>query len=574
MRTRLLFAIVFVVWTILIGFTLAYSVTRFVSDLTGDDTFTCTLIQDDSFPAKTIQRCIDCSAGAGDICEVLAGTYSETPDLNKSGTTGNPFILRNRSAEVVTIDATGINPGSPTAAILTFTTSVSFVHIQGIRIINAQSTLQPSTVGIAFQNGANHILVDGILIDGTGGSGIELIAGGNSFITIRNSTIQNFEGNAGLHVDDGAQIAFKNNVVQNSVGVIAGSANILMTHTEQAVIINNIVSNGCDMIRISGDDGPAARTGDRLVVRGNTLTNIGTPVQCLANGNRGIHLRGGAGLGFGHGFMGIAQNTIIGDTNTDAGIELVQAIHDIFIWNNSIVGTNRGLWDLSGCFGSNGLLTKVVNIQNNIFGDTRTGPTIEQWNKSIITDFTASHNLLFNPGKDLYLWDDDGDDNGEICPDSLTAYDISGFTTQTGEGTLSTNNDPLFVDESLNDLNLMATSQAIDMGDHIFHTRASGAATTVIPVDTDARLFFANPPDLYEVAQDTIQIGTTVVKVVSVAFVGPALETDITVDAPVTFGSGDGVHYVWTGSSPDMGAHEFVMAGTSTRRKVRPRVFR
>ncbi len=101
-------------------------------------------------------------------------------------------------------------------------------------------------------------------------------------------------------------------------------------------------------------------------------------------------------------------------------------------------------------------------------------------------------------------------------------------------------------------------SPLIDAGGFSVYTTSAGSNTTVIPVNRDPQRFFRDGIPTIGVAADLIQIddgdgipGTMVrTRIVSMT------ANSITVETPVSFGTGSGIHMPYTGNAPDIGAYE------------------
>lgn len=110
---------------------------------------------------------------------------------------------------------------------------------------------------------------------------------------------------------------------------------------------------------------------------------------------------------------------------------------------------------------------------------------------------------------------------------------------------------PQFLNADAGDFRVASSSPAIAAGMHLAHATASGASTTVVPVD-DPYSF----TDGYQVISgDVIRIGAN--PPVSVTAVDQAGE-NLTVSAPVTFAAGDPVDLAdHNGPAPDIGASPY-----------------
>ena len=111
--------------------------------------------------------------------------------------------------------------------------------------------------------------------------------------------------------------------------------------------------------------------------------------------------------------------------------------------------------------------------------------------------------------------------------------------------------DPFFIDEAGGDLRLAAASPHIDAAGFVTTTVGSGSGTTV-PV-ADAGYFFDGYGIAGEVG-DLIQLegGSQRARILSVDDNAHL----VTIDAPLTWSDGQGVHLAYAGGAPDVGAFE------------------
>src|SRR3989338_3752043 len=112
----------------------------------------------------------------------------------------------------------------------------------------------------------------------------------------------------------------------------------------------------------------------------------------------------------------------------------------------------------------------------------------------------------------------------------------------------------LFVNPSTTDFRLAAGSDAIDAGVALTTTR-SGGSGTIVPVQES--FYFYNGYGMTD--PDTIQIGSNIVKVVSIDESG----NNITVDRSISWTAGVGVSLPYNGAAPDAGAVEYGSGGST-----------
>ena len=189
--------------------------------------------------------------------------------------------------------------------------------------------------------------------------------------------------------------------------------------------------------------------------------------------------------------------------------------------------------------------SKNVHIWNSVFDNVATG--------ILLTDSPGPmsyYNNIFNASTAI-----SNASGGIISADNnrLMQGVYSGVTPGPNSSTGTVN----FVNAAGRDYHLTANNPAlIDKGAFFMRTSQAGSGTTVINVNKDPTIFFW--------VGDTIQIegvGTRVVKSMS--------GTSITVDAPMTYSAGAGVHLPWSGAAPDIGAFEYSAGGLTPPTNLR-----
>ncbi|MCH8853185.1 MAG: hypothetical protein IID41_11115 [Planctomycetes bacterium] len=115
-----------------------------------------------------------------------------------------------------------------------------------------------------------------------------------------------------------------------------------------------------------------------------------------------------------------------------------------------------------------------------------------------------------------------------------------------------------FISEFAEMLRPAPGSPLIDAGDFLVFATSAGANATVIPVDRDPRRVFRSGIPSIGVEPDIIQIddgdGNPATRIrVRIASM---TANNITVENPVSFDAGAGIHVPYTGNAPDIGAFE------------------
>jgi hypothetical protein len=111
---------------------------------------------------------------------------------------------------------------------------------------------------------------------------------------------------------------------------------------------------------------------------------------------------------------------------------------------------------------------------------------------------------------------------------------------------------PAFTNESEHDFRLMRGSAMIDAGKFVTQTDGAGSGTRMI-VDDPAYFYDGN--GIHGEAGDLIQLSdqTQTARVVAIDYPNRTL----VLSEPLSWQDGVGVHLAYTGTRPDMGAHEF-----------------
>jgi PKD repeat protein len=109
---------------------------------------------------------------------------------------------------------------------------------------------------------------------------------------------------------------------------------------------------------------------------------------------------------------------------------------------------------------------------------------------------------------------------------------------------------PGFVNADGGDFHLQSGSAAIDAGDFLTRTTASGSSTTTVPVQEAS--FFCD--GFERVAGDMVKVGSNALVMVTSVDYGANI---LTVASPISFNANDPVSLPYEGLAPDMGAFEY-----------------
>ncbi|KQN97852.1 hypothetical protein ASF12_21970 [Paenibacillus sp. Leaf72] len=434
-------------------------------------------------PWKTLQHAADV-VPVGSTVYVRGGVYNQKLNITRSGSAAaGPIIFTNYAEEVAVIDGTGLTASG--AEGLVSLTDVSHVTIKGLEIRNFTSTSK------------NEVPI-GIYVSGAG-SHISLL--NNKIHDIKNTSTPTGSDLLGRDAHGIAVYGTKSPASLNNLTIdgnelynlVLGSSEslVLNGNVDTFSVTNNLIHDndniGIDLIGFEGTAPSTtydqARNG---LVKGNRVYNItsnnnpsyGKKLPNNSNAADGIYVDGG-------------KDSIIEQNysyNNDIGIEIASehkgkstshiTVRSNIIYNNRLTGIAMGGYDkqrgsttdskiVNNTLYKNDTLgdgsgqlyvqfdTKNNIIKNNIMVASSSGVLIYNeytQNSGNIVDY----NLYFTPGgsSDAYwVWKN-------VEYDGYAAYKAN-----SGNDSHSLFVDPKFVNVSLNDFHLQATSPAIDAGD-------------------------------------------------------------------------------------------------------------
>jgi len=345
-----------------------------------------------TFP--TIQSCLN-AVGAGDICNVHTGTYTEQLSLPVSGTLANRITVQNNDSDVVTVQ----NTSSPVLNI----NSKSYWTFSGINFTYNGNGVNPKVINQNYSGRvpftSNYITIKGgkiTLASGTG-SGFGLYLANSSNLTITNNVIA-ITATTGSH--DGADILytdtleFSGNTVYGNASPSTGRLEDgLVTQGTNINIENNIFRDGWsydshpDAIVVqgggNGSSGVDTATSNVRVHR-NTVYNFtqGVYFDCIVSpisGNNWIVNNVIYEKGYSYGGVTSAMNGIVLDgeqLSGSAGYTI-----NVLIYNNILNANQLHLYSLRQVAGSS------ILIKNNIFVDPPYGAVNLSSNGGVILDY-------------------------------------------------------------------------------------------------------------------------------------------------------------------------------------------
>ena len=361
-------------------------------------------------PWKTIQKCIN-TVTAGDTCILRGGTYPETVNISKSGTSASPITLRSYVSEKPIID------GQNSRATFTMTNASNFVF-DGLTLVNSTSfglysvgssnvVMKNCEVGYPLDGGlvwrnASNILVDSCNVHHTNWRGLTGEHEAVTFNNINGYEIKNSQVHDGKEEGIDSKYGTLNGKIHHNRVYGNNGPNIYIDAASNIEVYANEVSN---------------TTGDKsnvgLAVETNSgnysVSNISIYNNILRNGKGGVDfwVESGAESYASFNSIKIYNNLIYANSNR-GGIRIgayvnytsnVQIIDNIF-WKNSstvdVLGTalvSYNLFDTSPK-GTNAITTSDVKFINETGFDfhlANTSPAIDAGTTSSTTvDFDGN----------------------------------------------------------------------------------------------------------------------------------------------------------------------------------------
>lgn len=322
----------------------------------------------------TIQECAGVAV-AGNVCEVHAGTYSETVTPANSGTPGLPITFRAFAGDVVTLSGGFL------------ISNRAHITVSGFRINN------PTSWGVAANTGAHFAIIQNNDIQAPTSDCIRFASNGTSHdVTIRSNTIHNCGVNGvsffnALGVSPGDRLVIEANEIYD-----LESSDALYIGGNDVVVRNNFIHDyttltgfHMDALQISGQPFTNA------LIEGNVIRNC-TDVtgNCHAVILRNVTAPASDQIIFRHNYM---QN-LDGPYYLSIGGAGDEARH-VYIYNNTSAG-GAAADELFSTSGIGAAFTNTTNgvAKNNILFNRAGSVSFAPWVGATV----SNGNLAFTAG--------------------------------------------------------------------------------------------------------------------------------------------------------------------------------
>jgi len=439
-----------------------------------------TVKSDGSGNFATIQACANVTA-PGDTCTVYAGTYNETPDITKSGTSAGRITFTVNAGDVVNVYG--------------FIVDANYVTVNGFNITDP--SLSHSYYGIDIPHSQTGDSISNNTITQVGINGPCIMTHGSapsSYINITGNTISwcsaipgqpNANASTGIEVS-GDHFLIQNNKIFHTTNGISGTEDHVVVRNNTWGPVNDAVdfpgcheTAGCDTHADFLEVIASSSTNGYLLIERNNENNI---------------------LG-----VGGAHFYIVNSTGTTA--------IDRFNTQYSVG---------SGYLGNNGTSANFSNWKeyndtmfSNQVQQTSGGGTVSTWvggpNGAFINNLM--YNDVYPAGtKSAYYFVDSASNSGFVSRNNLvydtscTAGTLSGCTTTPfSNATGSIYSDPLFVSTDGSNFSVQSGSPAIAGGAYLTTVSGSDSGSGTSLVVNDAN-FFQDGWNISGVSPDCISV--------------------------------------------------------------------
>ena len=403
-------------------------------------------------PGQSIQTAVN-SAAAGDIVRVLPGTYTQKVLFSGKSGTANALLTLKADPGVILSGSSSVTP-SGRQGLITIRNS-SHVRVEGFDVT-------------AFTSGSSSNTPVGILIEGNG-TNLQIV--NNKIHGIKHTSTCKDPCEVGAHglavfgtnATGITDLLVQGNEVYQNV-LQSSEAFVINGNVDRFEVLNNYVHDnnniGFDFIGFEGEcsgcgDKDRARNGivkNNRAVNNSSSTNpwysnVGSAAGFYVDGGRYIVFDGNISSGNDLGFEFASEH---------AG----KATEDI-VMSNNVIYKNREVGLTLGGYESNLGASRRINVHNNSFYKNRGWGTEIVFQYKVI-DSNFSNNVFFGTGAaaDNYR-DDGGGHSGNVWGTNLWWGTSASGGSLPGLRVLA---NPRFVAPDNGDLNLQATSPAINVG--------------------------------------------------------------------------------------------------------------
>lgn len=403
-------------------------------------------------PGQSIQTAVN-AAVAGDTVRVLPGTYTQKVLFSgKSGTASAPITLK-ADAGVILTGGSGVTP-SGRQGLITIKNS-NHLRIEGFDVTN-------------FTTGSSTATPVGILIEGNGAN-LQIV--NNKIHGIKHTSTCSNECPVGAHglavfgtnATGITDLLVQGNEIYQNV-LQSSEAFVINGNVDRFEVLNNYVHDnnniGFDFIGFEGEcsgcaDKDRARNG---IVKNNRAVNNSSATNPWYGGEgsaAGFYVDGGRYIVF--------DGNV--STGNDLGFEFAsehsgKSTEDI-VMSNNFVYKNREVGLILGGYASNLGAARRIHVYNNSFYKNQGWGTEIVFQYKVI-DSTFSNNIFFGVGAAANNYrNDGGSHSGNVWGSNLWWGTSASGGSLPGVRVLA---NPRFVAPDSGDLNLLATSPAINVG--------------------------------------------------------------------------------------------------------------
>ncbi|HEX7988203.1 MAG TPA: hypothetical protein VF616_32150 [Duganella sp.] len=401
-------------------------------------------------PGQSIQQAVDMAA-AGDTVRVLAGTYAQKVLISGKSGNANAFITLKGDAGAV-ISGSGLSP-TGRQGLITIKNS-NYVRVDGFEVAGLTSSGSNTPVGILIEGNGSHLQIVN-----------------NKIHDIRNTSTCKDPCAVGAHglavfgtnATGVTDLLVQGNEVYKNV-LQASEALVINGNVDRFEVLNNNVHDnnniGFDFI---GYEGECQNCGENDRVRNGMVRNN------IAQNNSSSTNPWYGGEGSAGGFYVDGGRNIIFDRNistgNDIGFEFAsehsgKATEDILMTNNFVYNNREAGLSLGG-YSSGAGQARRIQVNNNSFYKNQGWGTEVVFQYKVI-DSRFANNIFYGEGTIAENYGVEGSGHsGNVWGVNLWWGAASSSTSLPGTRVVA---DPRYVAPQSGNLNLQATSPAINVG--------------------------------------------------------------------------------------------------------------